>query len=224
MQQQQRRQSPSSRQQQGAPSSAPYGRTPRPGGFQQPQQTVPGNSSTASKEAQQGSMQQAYSPPLHEMAASGPFYDPKATARPRRDQQTNNPSEAYGAVEPVLAPQRQQPPAEPYGRPESFTNSPPPQPATMNPSQQPLVLGQPPASIPNKSVTDDQIPSSSSSTQPPAQRRSPLRTQPGKPPSPAPLTGESLLSTFMQGRPVPRLDARDPNHGSALMEGAYCIL
>ena len=219
-QQQQQRQPPSSRQQQGALSSAPYNTSPRPGGFQQPQQPIPSNSSTAPMGRQQGSMQQAHSPPLNEMAASAPLYDPNATARPQRDQQNNDPPQAYGAVEPILAPQQQQPPAEPYGRQQDLTRSPPPQPATMSPSQRPLALDQTSASIPNESVTDAQIPPSPSSTQPPAQVRAPLRTQPPRTTPPAPLTGESLLSTFMQGRPVPRLDVRDPKHGSALMQGA----
>ena len=223
-QQQQQRQPPSSRQQQGAPLSAPYNTSPRPGSFQQPQQPIPSNNSTAPMGRQQGSMQPARSPPLQDTAASGPFYDPNATARPQRNQQNNNSSQAYGAVEPVMAPQQQQPPAEPYGGQQDFTPSYSPSPAMMSPSQQPLALDQPPASIPNESIADDQLPPSSSSTQPPAQMRAPLRTQPPKTPSPAPMTGESLLSTFMQGRPVPRIDARDPKHGSALMEGVYCIL
>ena len=224
-QQQQQRQPLSSRLQQDAPSAAPYDKVPRPEGFQQPRQSVPGNSSTAPMINQQGSKQQAHPPPLHEMAPSAPFHDLKATSRPQRGQQSNEPlTQAYGAVEPVMTPQQQQPPAEPYRRQQNLTRSSPPPPAAMSPSQRPLAPARTPASISKESVPDVQIPPSSSSTQPPAQRRAPLRTKPRETPSPAPLTGESLLSTLVQGRPVPRLDARDPKHGSALVQGPYCIL
>ncbi|KAM0794151.1 hypothetical protein BDR22DRAFT_717600 [Usnea florida] len=203
-QQQQQQRLPSWRQQQGAPSPAPYDKTLRPEGFQQLQQVLPGNNSKTSIKNQQGILQQAHSPPLHDMTASTP---PKATARSPRDEQNNNPSQAYGAAEPIIAPpQQQQLPTEPYGRPQNLTRSPPPQ---------------TPTSILNVSMTDAQIPPSSSSTQPPAQMPAPLRVQPQKPAFPAPLTTESLVSTLMQGRPIPRLDARDPEHGSALMEGQY---
>ena len=224
-QQQQQRQPPASRPQQGAPSAAPNERIPRPGGFQQPQRPVNGNSSTAPMINQRGSMQQAHQPPLQEMAASAPFSDPSSTARPQRDQQSNKPStQAYGAVGPAMTPQQQQPPAEPYGRQQNLTRSPPPPPAAMSPSQRPSALTRPQDFISNEPVTDVQTPPSPNSTQPPAQVRAPLRSQPQKPPSPVPLTGESLISTLVQGRPVPRIDVQDPKHGSALMEGPYCIL
>ena len=204
-QQQQQQQLPSSRQQQGARSPAPYNKTLRPEGFQQSQQLLPGNNSRTPMENQQG-LQQAYSPPPHEKTPSTPLYEPNPTTRTQRDEQNNNPSQTHGAVEPIIALPQQQPPAEPYGRQQSLTRSPPPR----NPT-----------SILNGSTTDVQIPPSSSSTQTPAQIPAPLRVQPRKPASPAPLTGESLLSTLVQGQSVPRLD---PKHGSALMEGLYCIL
>ena len=222
-QQQQQRQPPS-RLKQGAPSAVPYDNIPRPEGFRQPQQSVPGKNSTAPVMSQQGSMQQAHPPPLHEVAPSAPFHDLKATARPQRGQQSSEPlTQGYGAVQRVMTPQEQQPPGEPYRQRQNLTRSPPLPSAAMSPSQRPIAPARPPASKPDTnvpvppSVADTQIPPSTSSAQHPAQRRAPLRTKPTTPT--APLTGESLLSTLMQGRPAPRLDARDPKNGNALMEG-----
>ena len=226
-QQQQEPPPPFSRLQQGAPSAAPYDKTPRPQDFRQPQQYVPGNNSSARMMSQQGSVQQLRPPPLNKVAPSAPLPGLEATARPQKVQQSNEPlAQGYGTVERIMTPQ--QPPAEPYRLQQIITRSPPPPSATMSPSQRPFAPARSPAStsatdvpVPT-SVADVQIPPSTSSTQDPAQRRVPLRTNPTTPT--APLTGESLLSTLVQGRPAPRLDARDPKNGNALMEGPYCIL
>ena len=158
----------------------------------------------------QESMQQAHPPPL--------------PAGPQRGQQRNEPlTQAYGAMEPVVASQQQQLPAKPYRQQQNPRHSLPSPPATISPSPQPLAPALSPASISKESVSAVQIPPSTSSTQPPAQRRASLRAKRSKTPTPASLTGESLLSTLVQGRPVPRLNARDPKHGTALVEGPYCI-
>ena len=231
--QQQLRQRPDSHVQQGVPSAAPHDKSLHPQGTQQPQQSVSGNSSIAQMRNQQGRAQQAHPSPPHEMTPSAPSSNPKAPAPPPRSKQGNPPlRQAYNAMKPVMSPQqKQRGPTEPHQRQQNPTRSPPPPtPAAMSPSsqQRPLAPAQAPAPLAKEPLTNIQPPSPSSNSttkRPPAQIRPRPRSTDVRPrqttPSAPILTGESLLSTLMRGRPVPRLDVRNPEHGRALVQGSY---